>query len=227
MKDMDSNHLNALIIFAKWPEPGKVKTRLSPPLSEQDASDLYRFMLMDTLEKTREIAGVTRMIFFDGDPERSADFRLLAPDADVIKQEGRDLGERLAHATEKAFSAGFRTVAIIGTDSPHLPVELIGEAFRLLKSESADIVFGPSEDGGYYLVAINKHCPELFRGIPWSSPATLKKSMDKAESVGLRPALLEKCFDVDNIDDLRKLRKEVSNSEAPGTLSFLSRLSAI
>jgi rSAM/selenodomain-associated transferase 1 len=225
MPDINSNPLNALLIFAKWPESGKVKTRLSPPFSTQEASELYRCMLIDTLENTLGLNGMTRIIFFDGNPERAADFSLLAPDAEVIRQEGADLGERLANAFERAFSIGYRKVAVIGTDSPHMPVERITEAFQLLNAEDCDIVFGPSEDGGYYLIAMKEMNPELLVDIPWSSSDTLGKSLEKAKAAGLRASLLACGFDLDTVDDLLRLEQESPGSvTAPRTKSFLKRL---
>lgn len=222
---MIANHLNALLIFAKWPEPGRVKTRLSPPLSEQHAAELYRCMLLDTLDTTAEISDVQRMIFFDGDPERAADFRLLAPDATVIRQEGSDLGERLERASEKAFAAGYRQVVIIGADAPHMPVERVMEAFDLLEQKTGDVVFGPSDDGGYYLVALNRNCPQLFRDIPWSSSETLASSREKARSAGLKTVLLQHGFDLDTFDDLRRLMEEPAQcAAAPRTTAFLTAI---
>jgi rSAM/selenodomain-associated transferase 1 len=225
MPDIDSNPLNALLIFAKWPEPGKVKTRLSPPFSAQEASDVYRCMLMDTLENTVGLKGMKRMVFFDGDPERTADFRLLAPDAEVIRQEGNDLGERLANAFERAFSIGCQKVAVIGTDSPHMPIERITEAFDFLDEKKSDVVFGPSEDGGYYLIAMKEMNPELFREIPWSQSTTLSESISRTKSVGLRHTLLAPGFDLDTTDDLRRLTSLTEPGSAPQTRSFLANLS--
>ncbi|MBT0663518.1 TIGR04282 family arsenosugar biosynthesis glycosyltransferase [Geobacter pelophilus] len=220
---MNSNHLNALLIFAKWPEPGKVKTRLSPPLETHEATELYRCMLLDTLENSADIIGTSRMIFFDGEPGRSADFKLLAPDAEVVVQEGDDLGERLANAFAKAFAFGYRSVAVVGTDSPHMPVARISEAFHLLNSQCADVIFGPSEDGGYYLVAMNSLNPGVFADIPWSSQDTLARSLEKTESLGLSPALLATGFDLDTVADLLRLKQE-ARPAAPRTLSLLSRI---
>jgi rSAM/selenodomain-associated transferase 1 len=163
------------------------------------------------------------MIFFDGKSERSADFRLLAPDAEVVMQEGTDLGERLSKAFDRAFAAGCSSVAIIGTDFPHMPVKRIEETFHLLNHNKADAVFGPSEDGGYYLVAMNKLHPGLFRDIPWSSPDTLARSLAKAASLKLTAELLTPGFDLDTVGDLLRLKKETL-PVAPRTLSFLSRI---
>ena len=222
MPDINSNPSNALLIFAKWPEPGRVKTRLSPPLSEQAAADLYRLMLLDTLESTREIDGIKRLIFFDGDPGRIDDFRALAPDADVMRQEGADLGARLANAFAKAFSMGCQTVAAIGTDSPHMPIERVTEAFDLLNGNGADVVFGPSEDGGYYLVRMRLFDNALFRDIPWSSSEVLATSIARAESSGFKVTLLPTGFDLDTTDDLLRLKNMANAPAARRTREYLN-----
>jgi rSAM/selenodomain-associated transferase 1 len=224
MGSITSSLPQALLIFAKWPEPGKVKTRLSPPLSMQEAASLYLCMLMDTLAITSRITGIHRMIFFDGDDDRAAFFQALAPDATVYQQQGMNLGERLTAAVATAFGLGHLSVAIIGTDSPHLDPKEISAAFSLLATDKADVVFGPSSDGGYYLVGLRQSKPELFRDIPWSSSKVLGESLARAKSAGLRQALLAPCFDLDTADDLRRLAALPDAGAAPQTKAFLASL---
>ncbi len=220
-----SNLPQALLIFAKWPEPGRVKTRLSPPLTKQEAASLYQYMLMDTLAATSCLTGIHRMIFFDGDNDRAAFFQALAPDAAVYQQQGVNLGERLTAALATAFGLGYQSVAIIGTDSPHLDPQEICGAFSLLATDKADVVFGPSADGGYYLLGLRQSKPELFKGIPWSSSDVLAVSLARAKSAGLRQVLLAPCFDLDTADDLRRLAELPDAGAAPQTRSFLASLS--
>jgi len=225
---MHNNPLNALLIFAKYPKPGRVKTRLSPPLSPEEAAELYRCMLLDTLKKTGPFPGAIRMIFIDGSPCSNTDFQSIAPDALILKQDGAGLGERMHNAFETAFAAGCQAVVITGTDSPHMPVKRITEAFNLLNEGAVDAVFGPCEDGGYYLLGMRKLLPELFKNIPWSSPDTLTMSLEAAKSAGVKTALLPDCYDLDTIADLRRLKEEVTQSAgAPKTLSFLNSLTVI
>lgn len=224
---MTANHPDALIIFAKWPEPGKVKTRLSPPLTPDESAELYRCMLLDTLDATSGIVGIKRLIFFGGPAQRAADFRMMAPDADVYRQRGKDLGERLAAAFETTFANGFRRVAVIGTDSPHMPPERIPEAFSLLNGGSADVVIGPTEDGGYYLLALNKPHLGIFHDMPWSSSKLLHETIWHAEKIGLRPSQLLPCFDLDRVEDLCRLMSEQQPSTARHTREMLRSSSLV
>jgi rSAM/selenodomain-associated transferase 1 len=225
MRSITPNLMQTLLIFAKWPEPGRVKTRLSPPLTQKQAASLYQCMLMDTLAATSLITGIQRMIFFDGNDENAAFFQALAPDVAVYRQQGMNLGERLSAAFAVAFELGHQRVAIIGTDSPHLDSKEICSAFALLSTDKTDVVFGPSEDGGYYLVGLRQSEPELFRDIHWSSSTVLNESLARAKSAGLRQALLAPCFDLDTVDDLHRLTAFQDAVAAPQTRSFLAGLS--
>ncbi len=225
MASITFNMPHVLLIFAKWPEPGRVKTRLSPPLTMQEAASLYQCMLMDTLTATSGIRGIQRMLFFDGEDAQASFFKTLAPDATVCRQQGSTLGERLAAAFATAFERGSQSVAVIGTDSPHLDPQEICTAFSLLASDKADVVFGPSADGGYYLVGLRESKPELFRDISWSSSKVLSESLARANSIGLRQALLAPCFDLDTADDLRRLVELSETVMAPQTRALLAGLS--
>lgn len=222
---MNPNQPDALIILAKWPEPGKVKTRLSPPLAPADAASLYRCMLHDTLVATSGLPGVNRLIFFDGPAEHADDFKKMATDATLFRQLGKDLGERLIHAFETAFSTGSRYAAAIGTDSPHMPADRITQAFSLLNGRNTDVVFGPAEDGGYYLVGMRDMHRELFRDIPWSTHDVMTESLARAESAGLSVAMLPSGFDLDSADDLLRLKEDPAAAKmAPETVSLSARL---
>lgn len=218
------NHSDALLIFAKWPQTGRVKTRLSPPLSLDEATALYRCMLQDTIDATRNLPGVKRMLFFAAEGDRTADFRGVAPDAAIFRQQGDDLGERLVNAFGTAFGAGCRSALAIGTDSPHMPSERISTALSLLHEEGADAVFGPSEDGGYYLVGMKKMQRELFRDIPWSSRGVLEASLSRAASLGLRVSLLPAGFDLDTVDDLKRLAAREDDGLAALTRGYVKQL---
>jgi uncharacterized protein len=211
----------ALLIFAKQPLPGKVKTRLSPPLSLQAATDIYHCMLSDTLAKTVDLPGVERFLFFEPSSGAAEFFRNLFPGIRTFPQMGDGLGERLKKAFETVFSLGFESVAAIGTDSPDLPLSHLQEPFRLLEEEGADVVFGPAADGGYYLVAFRSFCPGLFRDIPWSTNRVLEKSMEAAASLGLKVACLPVWHDMDTVEDLKRFLASGNPEYAPRTLRFL------
>ncbi len=232
---------SALIIFAKAPIPGQVKTRLCPPLSPDEAASLHGSFVLDILEKTRGGASqkfdVRSSTLKDKkgqtsnlEPRTSGLFdRFLAciPSPDhvffkileerhgvrLIAQAGADLGARMARALADIFAQGYRRALVIGTDLPTLPGSVIGEALTLL--DTHDLVLGPAQDGGYYLIGLRKPAPELFAGIPWSTGRVLALTQTKASAAGLKTALLPIRRDIDTIDDLKALIDE-SGLEAIG-----------
>lgn len=218
---MDKQFKQALIIFAKRPVPGRVKTRLSPPLSPEEAVELYRCMLEDILAKVAALAGVDNHVYYEPDGEAAAFFAETAPGMACLPQDGEDLGARMANAFDELLAAGYERVAIIGSDLPDLPPPYVEEAFGLLASGEADAVFGPSEDGGYYLLAMRKPHVELFRDVPWSSGEVLLKSLENAERAGIRVCILPVWHDVDTADDLERPELLDAGNGAPRTRGFI------
>lgn len=211
----------ALIIFAKRPVPGRVKTRLSPPLSPEEATELYRCMLEDILAKAATLAGVDKRIFYEPDEDAAAFFSGIAAGMTCTPQKGKDLGERMANAFGELIAEGYGRVAIIGTDLPDLPLSYVEEAFGLLGFGEVDAVFGPTEDGGYYLLAMGELHGELFRNVPWSTGEVLEKSQERAEEAGVRVALLPVWHDVDTADDLHRPELLDAGNGAPRTREFI------
>jgi uncharacterized protein len=211
----------ALIIFAKRPAAGRVKTRLSPPLQPEQAAELYRCMLADTLAKAASLAGPDRYLFYEEEAQAASYFSGIAGGMTCLPQQGHDLGERMAAAFRRLFDEGYGAVAVIGTDSPDLPPECVREAFRLLGSGEADAVFGPSRDGGYYLLAMKQFHDRLFRDIPWSSGVVLQRSLEHATAAGVTVALLPVWHDVDSAVDLHRPELLDEGNGAPLTREFL------
>ncbi len=211
----------ALLIFAKQPRPGKVKTRLSPPFSLHEAAEIYQCMLSDTLAKVAALDGVEKFLFFEQSSEAEEFFRQGFPGFSIFPQEGAGLGERLERAFEKVFALGFGSVAAIGTDSPDLPPSHLQEPFQLLEQGGAEVVFGPATDGGYYLVALGCFCPGVFRDIPWSTDQVLEKSVAAAVSLGLRVVCLPVWPDMDTVEDLKRFLAAGNPDSAPHTHRFL------
>ena len=207
---------SVLAVFAKTPFPGRVKTRLAPALSPEEGAELYRCMLLDTVARVR-LLPVDTVIFYDGD---EGFFRGLAPGVRLIRQHPGGLGERLEHAFDTLGSLGFLARVVIGTDAPDLPLGFIQEAFRLIEGES-DVVFGPAEDGGYYLVGLRSASCGLFREIPWSGPKVLALSRERAREAGLAMALLPTWYDVDSFEDLLRPGLSDPGNGAPLTRGFL------
>jgi uncharacterized protein len=198
----------ALVVFAKAPRAGAVKTRLCPPLSPAAAARLYRCFLLDTLDQVRAVDGITPVIAYA--PRRArAFFAAAQPRTRLLPQTGSDLGARMANAFARLFARGFEAVVIVGADSPTLPPGRLRAAIRALAADATDGVIGPSEDGGYYLIGLRAPCPELFVGVPWGTDRVLDDTRRKAERARRRLRSLPGWYDVDTLDDLRRLAAEL------------------
>ncbi|MBI2354367.1 MAG: TIGR04282 family arsenosugar biosynthesis glycosyltransferase [Deltaproteobacteria bacterium] len=196
----------ALIIFAREAVPGKVKTRLAASVGPQAAAGIYDGMLRDVLEGCRRLADVTPVLFWS---RTDTPFEVLAAryGHQAREQSDGDLGERMGNAFAETFTDGSDICCIIGSDSPDLPPAYIRHAFELLEGGEADAVFGPAEDGGYYLLGLRENRRELFEGIPWGTPQVLETSLERARSLGLRSAFLPPWYDIDTLDDLLRLTR--------------------
>ncbi|MEP0771181.1 TIGR04282 family arsenosugar biosynthesis glycosyltransferase [Trichocoleus sp. ST-U1] len=194
-----------LIVFTRYPEPGKAKTRLIPVLGEDGASNLHRQMTEHTLSQVRELQSdrATRVeVYFTGGDQQLMEDWL---GADIIYQpqgEG-DLGQRMKSAFQTAFAAGMEGVAIVGTDCPGLDAKIMAQAFEQLNGH--DLVLGPAIDGGYYLIGLRRIIPELFEEINWGTSEVREKTVAIAISLGLAVAYLPPLFDVDRPEDLAKV----------------------
>lgn len=214
----------SLIVFAKVPQAGSVKTRMTAVMAPGEAAELYRCMLYDTLIKAgRHINAMRVAVFFEPTDGAEAYFADAAQGMELFSQDGNGLGERMEQAFQEMFARGGEAVVIIGSDIPHFPSSFIGDAFALLEQSGMDVVFGPATDGGYYLLGMKRLHPQLFTGIAWSSDTVLRESMTRGKAAGLHMALLPPCSDLDTPEDL--LRPEVldERNEAPLTRGFLHR----
>jgi uncharacterized protein len=191
-----------LILFTRYPEAGRTKTRLIPALGPMGAAELQRRMTEYTLSvMTRFINGfpVTAEIRFDGG-SRDRMAAWLASDIPCIPQGDGDLGARLASAFAAAFAEGARRVGGIGAHCPGLTGDLLCEAFTALTRH--DLVLGPATDGGYYLLGLSREAPAIFPGVPWGSTGVLAATLAGAEALALSSHLLEPLTDVDRPEDL-------------------------
>lgn len=207
--DQNATRGTALIIFAKAPIPGQVKTRLCPPLTPDEAATLHGSFVLDTLERTKAAVGKLKVpmdrylacapssthVFFKIMEERQG--------VKLVDQVGGDLGTRMHETVKTMFARGYRQTVIIGTDVPTLPLDHFKQALTSL--EHHDLVLGPALDGGYYLMGIKKAVPELFSDIPWSTDQVLKLTQEKAIRLGLKAALIQPWHDVDTLADLESL----------------------
>jgi uncharacterized protein len=209
-----------LIIFAKEPRPGRVKTRLSPPLSPEGAAQLYHSFLQDILEEMARVPAVRLALAFSP-PGAQAFFRSRAiPGVDLFPQEGADLGERMAQAFARGFAAGFGPVLLRGSDVPDLAAAVVSEAREVLAAGQAEVALGPSPDGGYYLVGLSEPQPRLFQGPAWSSGTVFTDTLRLARELGLRVHLLPPWTDIDTSADLLAFLARPRPAPEPGWRSF-------
>jgi len=192
----------AVALFAKRPIPGRVKTRLVPPLSHEDAARVARASLEDTARLIATQVPAPWTLFLDGEPDRAT--RQLAQETNlrIALQEGPELGARLKAAFQTLRAGGARRVLAIGSDSPTLDPERIREAFESLAL--CDLALGPTEDGGYYLIGASGQHESIFDGIPWGSAATAATTLERAREGALGVRLLAPWYDLDDAESLRR-----------------------
>jgi len=201
---------NALMVVAKRPMPGKTKTRLSPPLAPELASALYECFLLDTLDQMRQVSDAQHVIAYLDECDY---FQRLAPDFELIPQEGHDLGERLDNALTIYLSRGYERAVIMDSDSPTLPASYLSQAFQVLASE-ADVVLGPCDDGGYYLIGLKKPTPRLLREVHMSTPTVAAETIALAKEEGLSLVTLPTWYDIDDLASLARLINEMENLDS-------------
>ncbi len=197
----------AIIIFAKAPVPGQVKTRLCPPLTPDEAASLHGSMVMDAVEHTRPLREFD--IYLACTPSMDHPFfQTLAARhrLQLCDQVGEDLGQRMDHALTIILNRGYKHALLVGADIPNLSGHTYKQAKDMLQSK--DVVFGPTKDGGYYLVGMKIPNPELFANISWSTDRVLTQSQAQAEKLGLAMSLLEPEHDIDTFDDLQAFLDE-------------------
>ncbi len=185
-----------LIVFARFPAAGRVKTRLIPALGEERATALYRRLLLLTLRQARAFCAGNKVeleLWFDGAESELRHW--LGENCRYVAQGKGDLGERMARAFEQSASEGSNATVLIGSDCPELDAEALRQGFDQLQRNP--VVFGPATDGGYYLVGLTRPFPELFRGIAWSTDVVLTQSLEIVRRHGIEPALLKTLSDLD------------------------------
>lgn len=216
----------AVAVMAKAPGLEPVKSRLYPLLTAERATDLYRCFLLDRLDELTQLTGIEPVIAFTPPEGRPVLAAMAPPGWRLVEQRGLDLGERLANLLADLLADGHPGAMAIDSDSPTLPMGYVSDAARRLMSDAADVVLGPCEDGGYYLVGLQRPCPALFTGIPWSTDRVLGLTVEKARDQKLRTHLLPTWFDVDTEADLRRLRRELmTTGRGPRrTFAFVSEL---
>jgi hypothetical protein len=211
---------SVLGLFAKQPVRGQVKTRMSPPLTPEEAARLYEAMLLDVIEQHCAPAEF-EVALWCAPAEASAWFEArVPPHFRVIPQAGAGLGERLAAAVRHHSAQGFERIVIRGTDSPTLPPERIDEAFAALAA--ADLVLCPDRDGGYNLIGLCGPCDALFE-VELGTASVVEQTLARARRLDLRCSLLAPHCDVDRFEDLQEIAPGLSARRTPRTLAWLAR----
>jgi len=184
---------NQLLILARRPELGKGKTRLAQGIGPEKTLEVYRYLLNHTLKEAKSNSWETNL-FLAGSSVFKNNFGF-----EEFDQIAGDLGEKMNKAFETVNTGG--KVVMIGTDCPELTNEIIAKAY--LELDDKEVVFGPSKDGGYYLIGMRSYQADLLKGIPWSTEEVLEVSLGKCKELNLSVGILRELNDIDTVEDLR------------------------
>ena len=201
-----------LVMFAKFPEQGQVKSRLAKDLGAEAATNLYRCFVEDLSERFSKGAYRLYIAFYPA--EKECEMRkMLGDGCSYIPQTGEGLGERMKLAFLRCFSDGTRSVVLIGSDIPDLPAWIVAEAFQALDKYGA--VIGPSVDGGYYLIGFREDtfCKDVFAALPWGAEMVFQETMNILRTAGAPVYVLPAWRDIDKLEDIAAL---IKNSEDTG-----------
>lgn len=216
---LDPSHIDpartskcALAVMAKAPRPGKVKTRLSPPLTLEQSAALNICFLRDTTQNIAEVSadgGASGLVCYTPVGEESLFNGLLPEGFALIAQRGDSFGERLLAASEDILSCGFNAVCLIDSDSPTVPASAFHQAVEALNRPGDRIVIGGSNDGGYYLIGLKTAHPEPFSDIHWSTATVYAETVAAIVKAGIELVELPVWYDVDDGETLKLLQDEL------------------
>lgn len=213
---------NCVLFFVKHPASGRVKSRLAEQIGQDAATDLYKSFVADILSTLRTLSVNFKIVFYPPDAEKKIQ-QWLGQRYSYIRQIGKDLGQRMKNAFLKAFSDGFNSVVIIGSDLPDLPADYLELGLKAL--ETNGVVLGPSSDGGYYLIGFAKEAflPDVFEGITWSSTDVFEQTLNILQKHEQRVYLLPQWHDVDTLMDLNSLIQRNRNTafQKSATICYL------
>lgn len=228
-RDPSTAGLCALAIMTKAPRAGQVKTRLTPPLSPEEAAALNICFLSDTAAAIAQVDDNARGIGCYTPVGAENEYHdILPPAFQLIAQRGEHFGDRLIFAVADLLRVGFASVCLIDSDSPTVPPRAFAEAVRVLAAPNERLVIGPSEDGGYYLIGMKHPLRRIFEDITWSTERVLEQTLARAAELKLDVHRLPVWYDVDDRATLRRLCQELlgpneasSGFAAPATRQFL------
>ncbi|MEW6778091.1 MAG: TIGR04282 family arsenosugar biosynthesis glycosyltransferase [Bdellovibrionota bacterium] len=195
----------ALIVMAKWPEPGAVKTRLCPPLKPEEAAELYEAMLRDVLESSN-LSDISLFLAFHPE-DKEKEFRALAgKSVSLVPQRGETLVHRMNFCFEEVFAKGYAPVLMRNSDAPTFPETIIRDALLALEA-GTPAVFSPDESGGFGLVGLSKPFPDLWKE-PLASEDSYEEILRRSARLGIETMAVQSWYDVDTPKDLRRLLEE-------------------
>ncbi|GAB4133885.1 MAG: hypothetical protein Fur0015_07110 [Ignavibacteriales bacterium] len=200
---------SSIIVFVKYPEEGKVKTRLAATIGNKNATILYKKISEQIIQSIQQIKKSNKYIFFSDINDEKRILKWLGDRFFYSVQEGHDLGEKMSNAFRKVFSHNAKKAIIVGSDVPELSKDIINKALQQL--DDFDVVVGPSVDGGYYLLGMKNYFPFLFEDIKFSSENVLSETIKKIQAKNLSYVLLEKLRDIDTENDLIEWINETQN----------------
>lgn len=222
----------ALAVMTKAPRAGEVKTRLTPPLTAEEAAALNICFLRDTAGAILRAGERARGIGCYTPVDAKAAYEEIFPAGfELIPQRGSDLTERIILAIEDLFAVGFSSVCLIGSDSPTVPASAFAEAVKVLSLPNECVVLGPSDDGGYYLIGFRKLYRRMFEEINWSTGSVFAETVRRANEIGLPMHLLPAGYDVDDNITLSRLchdllgpNENAKEIKADATRNFLREI---
>lgn len=201
----------AMVVVSKAPVAGKVKTRLCPPLTHEQAATLYTGFLLDTLAIAAEVVPIEAVRMVCPSQADAEALRDLASGAEFIVQSGEGLSMALTEAFQSCLTQGFSKVFCISSDNPTLPAAYLKQAIVAL--DTHEVVLGPSEDGGYYLIGAKAVYPTLFEGMIWSTSSVLAETLARVEARQLSYDLLPEWYDLDTGQDLARFLASLANED--------------
>lgn len=193
-----------VLVLARYPTPGQAKTRLIPALGPAGAAQLYQRLAEGMIAQVRAMEPAVDVALWYCGASETAMRTWLGDDLRYCLQPEGDLGHRLTIMLDWAFAQGYGRAVVIGTDCPGLDAALLSQSLTALAS-GADLVLGPAQDGGYYLLGLTAPQPALFQGITWSTSAVLAQTVAQAERLHLAPTYLPTLTDIDTPEDLAHL----------------------
>jgi uncharacterized protein len=197
---MNDKNINGLLIFAKYPEQGKVKTRLAEAIGNNKATQFYKLCAENLFDQAANISFTHTYLFFDQASTKEKMKEWVKYDFEYNPQNNCDLGKRMSEAFKTLFNKGFKKAVIVGTDVPDMNKIIIEQTFDLL--DKYDLVISPSPDGGYNLLGMKKLNLSLFENIEWSSSSVLSKTVDAAKKQNLTIKLMDQLIDIDTEKEL-------------------------